>query len=142
MPFSILPLHLLSLAFVVVTIFLADREAFAWIRGRKITLDAVRVGKLHRRMWLGLLFMIATGLLMAWENFGALFAFPLFRLKMFFVAALIINGLFIGKLMYVTAVRSYSSLSTQEKIPLFLAGAISAISWLGAAGSALLLFGL
>lgn len=53
-----------------------------------------------------------------------------------FVFALIINSFFIGSLMKTAFNHSFKSLALSEKLPLFISGSISGISWLGAIISA------
>lgn len=59
---------------------------------------------------------------------------------MAFVLALCINGYVIGSHMYIAAERPYASLSANEKIPLYVSGAVSSIGWVGTVIFALILF--
>lgn len=129
----ILGFHLLTLAFVAVTIFQADSLAFSWIRGYEAVIDAEESRKLHKRTWIGLALMIATGVLLFWPGRDYLLTRPQFFIKMAFVLALIVNGFIIGSLQKVATEKSYASLSAREKLPLFISGAVSTISWAGAA---------
>ncbi len=131
--------HLLSLCFVAYTIFLSEREAFMWYAGKKETLDGEKLKHYHHRMWAGLGLMIVTGFFLFWGDRDILPSIPAFRLKMFFVACLIINGFALGKLMPIMTRRSYKSLTKKEKAPLFISGGISMACWLGAFISAFFL---
>lgn len=135
----VLPLHLLVLAYVAWTVYRADHMGFDWIRGKIRVLDEARVEKLHLHTWLGLTGMIVTGLLLFWPARDYLLARPQFYVKMVFVGALIINGLVIGNLQKVALRRSYAELSTREKLPLMISGAVSTLSWLGASALAFFL---
>lgn len=133
------PLHILSLLFVAWNIFHADHMGFNWIRGKVSTLDEATVKKYHNRTWIGLLLMIFTGLLMFWPMREYLLTRPQFFIKMAFVITLFCNSFVIGILSKTSTTKSYSSLSTKEKIPLIISGAVSTISWLGAFGMAFFL---
>jgi hypothetical protein len=131
--------HILSLCFVAWTIFLSEREALAWFREEKETLDKEKLQKYHRRMWVGLVFMIATGSVLFWPDRDILPSIHAFQLKMFFVFCLLLNAFVLGKLMPIAAARSYKSLSRKEKMPLMVSGGISLLCWLGAFISAFFL---
>lgn len=135
----ILPLHLLILGFVGWNIFQADHLGFKWMRGTRAMLDKAVLEKYHLRVWIGLLGMIATGLLLFWPMREYLLARPQFYLKMAFVATLIINAFVIGHLQTKATRSTYASLSFKEKLPLFISGAVSTCCWLGAATTALFL---
>lgn len=77
--------------------------------------------------------MITTGLIMFWPMHTFLLTEGVFQLKMMFVAILIINSFAIGKLIRVATTRPFATLSTREKIPLFVSGGLSTIAWIGAA---------
>ncbi len=134
-----LPLHLISLTFVAWNVVLADHMGFNWIRGKEQTLDAQKVQKYHVRTWIGLLLMIATGLTLFWPMREFLLTRPQFYVKMGFVLALFLNSFAIGKLSKISTEKTFASLSTKEKIPLMISGAISTISWVGAVIMALFL---
>lgn len=125
--------HLISLTFVVVCVFLSDKMAMSWIRGTKQTLPENKLHLFHRLVWLGLGLMIVTGFFMFWERRDYLLHRPAFLVKMFFVGLLFINSFFVGKLLPIAIIRPYASLTMKEKIPLFLSGVISTVSWVSAA---------
>jgi hypothetical protein len=128
-----LPVHLLILVFVAWTVVHADHMGFAWVRGKVRTLDERKVARLHRHTWYGLIGMIITGVLMFIPLHTFLLARPQFYAKMAFVFALNINGFAIGRLQKVAFVKSFKELSTREKLPLMISGAVSTLCWLGAA---------
>jgi hypothetical protein len=134
-----LMLHLLTLSFVAWTVFRADHMGFDWMRGKIDVLDAVKVHVLHRNTWIGLCGMILTGFLMFWPMREYLLIRPQFYTKMAFVITLILNGFVIGYLQKVALVKAYAELTTKEKLPLMISGAISTIGWLGAATTAFFL---
>ena len=127
-----LTLHLASLFGVGAVILAADRNVFAWIRGKKIVLRESRLRLLHALTWLCLVSLIATGTIMAYPMRSYLLSDPAFIEKMLFVAILAVNALLIGRLMGLATKRSYASLSRHEKAPLFMSGAVSLFSWLAA----------
>lgn len=84
--------------------------------------------------------MIITGAILFWPMREYLLQDFVFGIKMFFVAVLIVNGFFIGKLMNVAIEKPYSTLSNRERFPLMLSGAASTTGWLGAFIAANFLF--
>jgi hypothetical protein len=128
-----LPLHLISLAYVAWNIFHADHMGFDWMRGKVATLDVSRVRKYHHGSWIGLGLMIATGFALFWPLREFLLTRPEFYVKMAFVITLICNGFVIGKLQNTATTKTFASLSATEKLPLIISGAVSTISWVGAA---------
>jgi hypothetical protein len=130
---SILPVHLLILAFIAWTVVHADHMGFNWIRGKTKVLDGNKVGKLHRNTWIGLAGMILTGFIMFWPLREYLLTRPQFYVKMAFVLALIINGFVIGRLQKVALTKAFKDLTVYEKLPLIISGAVSTLCWLGAA---------
>lgn len=129
----LLPLHLLTLTFVAWTALHADHMGFKWILGREQTLDKETTEKFHTRIWIGLGGMILTGFLMFWPMREYLLSRPQFYAKMFFVLALVANGFAIGSLQKVAFRKSFKELTTKERVPLLISGAVSTISWIGAA---------
>ena len=131
-----LPLHLISLAFVLWNVLRADHAGFLWVRGIKKILDESMVRKYHRGTWIGLCCMIFTGLFLFYPMREFLLERPQFYIKMFFVVILILNGFAIGKLSNIATQKSFSSLSTKEKLPLVISGLLSTIAWLMVIASA------
>lgn len=130
------PLHILALLFAAWNIVHADHLAFSWIRGKEPMLDAKKVAKYHKGTGIALVLVIITGTI-AFLSIRSEIIYPQFYIKMGFVVALIINSFVIASLSKIPTKRTYASLSTQEKFPLMLSGAVSTISWLGAAVMAL-----
>lgn len=128
----VLPIHVIVLALTVVVMFLSDNEAFSWLRGEKEILDEVKIHKYHTFMSIGLGLIIVTGFILFWPMREFLLKRPQFYIKMVFVLVLIANSFFIGRLMPVAFTRGYKSLAFKEKIPLFVSGAASVVSWVGA----------
>ena len=112
---------------------------FNWMRGKVQTLDAVEVKKYHRGSWIGLSLMVTTGLFLFYPLREFLLARPQFYLKMAFVITLVCNGFVIGKLQHIATEKPFASLSTKQKLPLFISGAVSTLSWLGAIACAFFL---
>lgn len=125
------PIHILALLYSVWNIVHADHMGFNWMRGKIATLDKDTIEKYHKGSWIGLMAMIVTGLII-FSNVKANIIYPQFYIKMGFVTALVINGFVIGKLSSIPTKKTFASLSTKEKIPLFISGAVSTISWIGA----------
>lgn len=134
--------HIGLMFFSVGIIFLADKEAFAWLRGRKETLNVRRLNTYHFLMWVGLLGLIGTGVWMSVPMYAYLLSQPLFIIKLLFVGILFVNAILVGRLMHVALVKPFRTLSWSEKMPLFLSGALSAFSWFSVIGIAYYLFGI
>jgi len=133
-------IHFTGLVVALFSIIYADHMGFSWIRGKTAVIPEYKLKRAHYIVWCALIIMIASGAYMAWPAKEALFAQPLFLLKMFFVASLFINALFVGNLMNVASIKPFSALNPREKIPLFVSGAISTGAWIGAFVSAKLFF--
>lgn len=139
MTFIFLPFHLISLLFVAWNVFHADHMGFNWIRGKVKVLDKDTVKKYHNRTWVGFILMIITGLTLFWPTREYLLIRPQFFIKIAFVIAIFCNSFVIGYLSKTSTTKTYTSLSTKEKIPLIISGAVSIISWLGATSMAFFL---
>ena len=134
-------IHLASLAIAAIGIVWADHQAWGWIRG---THDTILHSKLLATHWVvgsGLTGLIASGLYLFWPARDFLLGQPLFLLKMAFVAALVVNSFVIEHLMHAAVRGPWRALSTRERLPLVVSGAVSTISWFGAGIVALVLFG-
>lgn len=130
----ILFIHLGTLGFVALLVLYADHQALSWVLGHKEKLNGKTIRVVHYLTLAGLVIMIVSGVSMVLSLSLAeyLLTLPAFFIKMGFVLALVINSFFIGKLMHTAVNHSYKSLALSEKIPLFISGAVSGISWLGA----------
>lgn len=128
----ILGIHLITLCIVAGIILIADYNAFTWFRGNVPALNSASVARQHRYMWIGLGVMILSGMALAWFSRDELMHRPAFLVKMAFVLILCANGALIGRLMHIATVRSFASLSRNEKILVIASGALSTIGWLGA----------
>ena len=132
--------HILSLLFAVCIMALADKEVFAWLRGKKETLIEKRMYLYHILMWEALFALIGSGILLALPRLSYLITQPLFVIKMLFVGILFVNAIILGRLMPVTSERGFSSLSKEEKMSVYMSGVISAFSWIATTLVALTLF--
>jgi uncharacterized membrane protein len=128
----ILPIHILSLAYIAWNVAMADHMGFTWIEGSVSLLDEKKVKKYHYSTLLGLVLIIITGFMLFWPMREFLLTRTQFYIKMGFVLALIINSFVIGILSKTSTTKTFASLTTKEKIPLFISGAVSTLSWLGA----------
>lgn len=128
----VLYIHLGTLGFVALLVLFADHQALSWVLGHKEKLDGKTIQTVHYLTLVGLVVMIISGITMALPLTEYLLTVPAFFIKMGFVLALVINSFFIGKLMHTAVNHSYKSLAFSEKLPLFISGAVSGISWLGA----------
>lgn len=134
------PLHITFLFLAAVGILVADHAALQWMRGKTEVIGKKILFTAHWIVTIALLGLVYTGLFLFWPQREYLLHQPLFLLKMIFVAALLINSMAIERLMHLAAVRPFSSLSAGQKAPLFISGAVSTLSWIGAGVMGLILF--
>jgi hypothetical protein len=133
-------LHLTFLALAACGIVYADSLAMRWMRGKTEVLEHTHLNRAHMIMSVALLGMVCTGVYLFWPAKYFLIHQPLFLLKMGFVITLIINSFFIDEMMHVARHSSFAMLTSKQKIPLFISGAVSTICWVGAGLVALKLF--
>ena len=133
-------IHVGSLFVAGVGILLADSSAVAWLRGKREVIGRETLFIAHWVVTTGLIGLILTGLALFWPLRDFLLTQPLFWLKMGFVVALVINSFFIEYLMQTAAHHSFASLTYGQKLPFFISGGISTLSWIGAGITALILF--
>ena len=137
---TLLNFHIASIFCAVGVILAADHEAFNWMRGKKQTLSAAHMKLLHYAMWAVLLALIITGTLLFLPMYDYLLSKPLFVIKLLFVAILVVNAILIGNLMHVAVAQPFASLSQNQKLELFMSGAISVFSWVSVIAIGLYLF--
>lgn len=125
--------HLAVLLITAVGILWADHLGFQYFRGQRQTLPALLITRLHYAVAVGLLGMILTGGTMAYDRWSYLATQPVFFLKLFFVAVLVLNALFITSLMRKATVTPFALLTVRDRAVLLVSGAASGLGWLGAA---------
>jgi hypothetical protein len=133
-------IHVAAVFFSFGIILLADKQAFSWMRGKQLTLNARLLYFYHRLTWAGLFVLIATGTIMFWPRADYLLTQPLFIMKMLFVGILLVNAVLINRFMQTATTRPFSSLSGKEIAPLIASGAISTTAWVGAVLVAVTIF--
>lgn len=133
-------IHILGMGFVFAVIIFADKEAFAWMRGKKEILDAQHLRLIHQLTWLGLSILVISGIFLFYPRREYLAAEPLFIIKMLFVGILLTNGVLVGRLMHIATQKPFAMLTHAEKVQLFASGAASFISWVGAFVLGIILF--
>ncbi|MBX4215714.1 hypothetical protein KW797_02105 [Candidatus Parcubacteria bacterium] len=126
-------IHLSILAVTALAIVYADHLGWQYFRGRKPLLDARTMRRVHFIVIAGLIGMITTGFIMFWPDRAAYLSYWPFLIKMGFVLILVVNALFIHRLMGVASERPYASLTKGERRKLLVSGALSSIGWIGAA---------
>ncbi|MBU2213545.1 hypothetical protein KKC44_03510 [Patescibacteria group bacterium] len=126
-------IHLAFLAFSVVCILLSDHLGMLYFLGKKHTLPLQKLRLLHRLVWIGLLGMIVSGIVLILPDFDYYRSDPAFLIKMGFVLVLVVNGLFIGRLLHTsTLLVPFRELQQSKRLLLLLSGAASAAGWIGA----------
>ncbi len=130
---ELVSLHLFALLVTFCAIVYADHEGFAYIRGKKNTLNPRRVSILHQVVLLGLIIMIVTGTMLAIPVWSFLKYETEFYIKMGFVSALVINAFVIGRFIPTATERAFATLTSHEQKILLGSGTVSVIGWIGAA---------
>jgi hypothetical protein len=128
-----LPIHIIFAVLSFCIVVVADSYGFSWIRGKRQTLAPKWLSTLHYAMWIGLVGLIVTGAMMAYPMREYLLTRPQFIAKMGFVLALVVNGFAIGNLLRIAERGPYATIPKATKVKLFISGAISTVSWIGAA---------
>lgn len=131
--------HIIALILTSLAVLYTDEKALQWVRGKKETLPVTFIHRAHILVSIGLASIIATGGLMFLSRVDSLLHTQVFLVKMVFVGTLVINGFFINRLAVTATERPFASLSSREKFPLFISGAVSVIAWVGAIICGLLL---
>ena len=132
MDFELIWVHLGALGVLVPVILYSDFQGLLWVVGKKQVLSAKTLHVCHWVIWAGLSLMIISGALMAYPLWEYLRTVPAFYVKMFFVLALVVNGVVIGKHVAVASVRPFASLESNAKRALIISGLVSSTGWIGA----------
>ena len=93
--------HVLAVLFSLTTVFAADKDALAWMRGKKKILNARRVQFFHVLTWSGLIVLSVTGAILSYPMLRYLLGQPLFIMKLLFVAILFVNAILIGRFSHI-----------------------------------------
>ncbi len=133
--------HIFSVIFSLCVVALADKQAFAWLRGKPAILNTKKVAVYHWLTWAGLVTTITSGFYLALPQIWYLLSQPIFIMKLLFVAILLINAILIGRFSHTATTRPYAELTWDETVPLFMSGALSFFGWAGALVLALVAFG-
>lgn len=133
--------HLSILVATLVAILYSDQLAWRYLVGNIEVLDERTMRRLHYAVGAGLVGMVATGAWMAYPAFWTLWALPLFKLKLAFVALLALNTFNMGLAIDVASMAPFRELPAKQKARLLFGGALSSFSWLGAIVCAFILFG-
>ncbi len=133
--------HITAIIVTGLCVLCSDEQGLLWILGRKKLLERDRIVFLHIAISLGLSLIILTGGLLALPSLSYYLQNTTFLIKMGFVGALIVNGIFIGSIATQAATRTFASLTSRQRIPLIVSGAASVLAWGGALTAGLVLGG-
>ena len=123
-------LHLISLIITAPVILYADHMGFQYLTGRVQTIGTRKIEWTHRLVTGGILLLIITGILITVPMWATMLENPLFYAKLAFVATLVLNGIFIGKLMKKATQTPFANLLNEEKRFLLVSGVVSAAGWI------------
>jgi hypothetical protein len=132
----LLQIHLTAVFTTLAVVAVADTHGLLWILGKLQTLPLNRMELLHRATWIGLIATMLAGGSMFLGYSEYLLSLPAFRVKLFFIAALLINAFFIGKHLTVATSSPFASLPQKQRLALLISGVVSSASWIGAFTSA------
>ncbi len=127
----ILTTHILTAVSLIIVVIYSDHLGMLWMRGRKETLDPVLLQKLHHLIYCGLIVSLLTGLYMFLPSREYLLTVTAFYIKMGLVLTLWTNSFFVGKFSRIATTKPYALLTKEERVPLYVSGAVSTISWVG-----------
>lgn len=122
-------IHLVIASLTGLTVLYADEQALLWATGRRERFNADTARFLHRVITGGLVLLLITGGLMYIQSPRAYLSLATFDIKMAAVLALILNTYAISRFSEVGVARSFASLSTRERLPLYISGAVSFLGW-------------
>jgi hypothetical protein len=122
--------HLVAVFVAVALVLWADTIGMSWFRGQVKVLDLSKVSRIDRLVWVALSILIISGFLMFFPYREYLLQEAVFQIKLFFVATLLINGLFIRKLMRIATETPFASLNAKEKMKFLVSGGVSLIAWI------------
>lgn len=87
-------LHVAFVILALIAVVFSDEQGLRCFLGRKRTLSASLVAKMHLAVSVGIGGLLLTGGLMFLDRYDYLLREPVFMIKMCFVGALVINGFF------------------------------------------------
>jgi hypothetical protein len=128
----ILQIHLTAVFATLALVAIADLHGLLWMMGKMRALPPRRTRLLHFGVWAGLSIIILAGATMFLFGSSYYLSLPTFRIKMLFVAALLINSFFIHTHLKISHGAAFADLPRRKKIELVASGAVSAASWIGA----------
>lgn len=122
-------LHLIIASVTGLMVLYADEQAAAWVFGKRELFHPGTFRFLHQAVSIGLALLLITGGIMYSQSAPAYLSLPIFDVKMVTVFALILNTYSINRFSQVALMRPFASLSTRERFPLYISGAISLLGW-------------
>ncbi|MEY2701542.1 MAG: hypothetical protein RLY43_162 [Bacteroidota bacterium] len=122
-------LHLIAMFLTMTVVAYADHMGFKYFTGKSQTLDLKKVKLAHNLVFIGIGLLVVTGIIITIPMWTYMFVNPFFYTKLAFVLTLVLNGLFIGKLMTKATNTPFALLDKEEKRVLLVSGAVSGISW-------------
>lgn len=125
-------LHITLVWATLLAVFYTDKIALAWLLGKKETLDDKNMTRLHYAIWVGLLGIIISGAFLAYPRITYFIHDMPFIIKMLFVLALLVNAVFLGRLMKTSFKMPFKQVDKERKIEFFIGGMVSTFSWIGA----------
>lgn len=133
-------LHIGIIVVTVCVVLYADHHAFRYLLGRERALDKSTTLRLHYTVWALLAGMLITGTALVWQGWAYYFSIPEFKLKLFFVAVLVVNSFVITSIMHAAFETPFAELPRSRQASFLLSGAVSTLGWAGAIATALYLF--
>lgn len=133
---TVLAIHIISFVWNIGWVVLSDFSGLLWITGKVKVLNAKFMKIAHYAVWAGLASSILSGAYLFIDLADYLLTVPAFYTKMFLVLALVINSFVISKHLHVATTGTFVEVSKEERLKLFISGAVSTVSWVGVVVSA------
>lgn len=122
-------IHLGIVIGTALVVLFADHQGMRWMSGKDGRLPVARALFLHRVVTVGLVLLLITGGLLYARAAPAYLADPRFVLKMSMLFVIIVNTYFIERFSKVASEREFTSLTSSERLPLFISGGVSFVGW-------------
>lgn len=129
---TILTLHVSAVFFTLGVVVSTDLYALQWVIGWKEALSPKILRRAHRTVWVGLIVTMSAGFLLFLPYDAFLLSDFAFRLKMLFVAMLVVNALVIGSHIDEATKGPFAALTPRKKLVLITSGLVSTGGWIGA----------
>ena len=125
-------IHIIAVIGTGLVVLYSDEQGFLWMLGKKKVLNQKRVALLHHLVAAGLAVLLITGGLLYIQAVPYYLSDPTFIIKLIAISALILNTYAIERFSKVAISKTFSSLTSSERLPLLVSGVVSVLGWITA----------